>query len=71
VNVKDFLPADHGYYTYAGSLTTPPCSEGVKWIVMKTAVTASEAQLATFAKLYPGDARPIQPANGREILESR
>jgi carbonic anhydrase len=71
VNVRDFLPADHGYYTYAGSLTTPPCSEGVKWIVMKTAVTASEAQLATFAKLYPGDARPIQPANGREILESR
>ncbi|HKV75224.1 MAG TPA: carbonic anhydrase family protein [Gemmatimonadales bacterium] len=71
VNVTEFLPADRGYYTFAGSLTTPPCSEGVRWIVLKTRATLSDAQLATFAKLYPGDARPIQPANAREILESR
>jgi carbonic anhydrase len=71
LNVKDLLPADHGYYTFAGSLTTPPCSEGVTWFVLKTPVTLSAGQLATFAKLYPKDARPIQAANGREILETR
>jgi carbonic anhydrase len=71
VNVKDLLPADHGYYTYAGSLTTPPCSEGVTWYVLKTPVTISDAQLARFAKLYPDDHRPIQPANHREILETK
>jgi len=71
VNIKDLLPADHGYYTYGGSLTTPPCSEGVTWYVLKTPVTISDAQLARFARLYPDDARPIQPANHREILESK
>ena len=71
LNVKDLLPADHGYYTFTGSLTTPPCSEGVTWIVLKTSVEISAAQLAEFAKLYPKDARPIQPVNHREILESK
>jgi carbonic anhydrase len=71
VNVKDLLPADRGYYTFTGSLTTPPCSEGVTWFVLKTPVNISAAQLAEFAKLYPKDARPIQPVNGREILETR
>ena len=71
VNVKDLLPADHGYYTFAGSLTTPPCSEGVTWFVLKTPVEISPAQLSEFAKLYPRDARPIQPSNHREILETK
>jgi carbonic anhydrase len=71
LNVKDLLPADHGYYTFTGSLTTPPCSEGVAWFVLKTPVDISAAELAEFAKLYPRDARPIQPVNGREILETR
>lgn len=71
LNVKDLLPTNHGYYTFAGSLTTPPCSEGVTWFVLKTPVTLSESQLAQFAKLYPRDARPIQAANGREILETQ
>jgi len=71
VNAKDLLPADHGYYTFAGSLTTPPCSEGVTWYVMKTPVDLSEAQVAAFNKLYPGNARPIQATNGREILETQ
>jgi len=70
VNAEELLPADRGYYTFAGSLTTPPCSEGVTWYVMKTPVSLSQAQLATFAKLYPHNARPIQAANGREILAS-
>jgi carbonic anhydrase len=71
LNAKDLLPADHGYYTFSGSLTTPPCSEGVTWYVMKNPVALSKAQVAAFAKLYPGNARPIQAANGREILETQ
>lgn len=70
LNVADLLPADHSYYTFAGSLTTPPCSEGVTWYVLKNAVELSPAEISTFAKWYPLNARPIQPANGREILES-
>ena len=71
VNVKDLLPADLGYYTFSGSLTTPPCTEGVTWYILKTASTLSPQQLATFAKLYPADNRPIQPAYQREILETK
>lgn len=71
VSAKDLLPADRGYYTFAGSLTTPPCSEGVTWYVIKTPVDLSEAQVAAFAKLYPMNARPIQATNGREILETQ
>lgn len=71
LNAKDLLPANHGYYTFSGSLTTPPCSEGVTWFVMKDPVTVSEAQVKSFAALYPFNVRPIQPANGRQILETR
>lgn len=71
INVKDLLPADLGYYTFAGSLTTPPCTEGVTWFVLKNAATLSTQQLARFAKLYPANNRPIQPSDAREILESR
>jgi carbonic anhydrase len=70
LNVADLLPATLGYYTFEGSLTTPPCSEGVTWFVLKTPVSLSTAQLESFAKRYPRDARPIQPANGREIRET-
>jgi carbonic anhydrase len=71
LNVKELLPADHGYYTFSGSLTTPPCSEGVTWYVLKNQSTLSADQVATFAKLYPRDARPIQPLYGREVLETK
>lgn len=71
VNAKDLLPASLTYYTFQGSLTAPPCSEGVTWFVLKTPRTLSAAQLYDFAKLYPHNARPIQPTNGREILESK
>lgn len=71
LNVKDLLPDDHGYYTFAGSLTTPPCSEGVTWFVLKHPISISAIQLAEFAKLYPKDARPIEPTNGREIIETK
>jgi carbonic anhydrase len=71
LNVRNLLPSSLGYYTFAGSLTTPPCSEGVTWYVLKTPVSLSPDQLASFARLYPDNARPIQPANGREIVESK
>lgn len=70
LNVADLLPADRSYYTFDGSLTTPPCSEGVTWYVMKNAVELSTEEISTFAKWYPMNARPVQPTNGREILES-
>jgi carbonic anhydrase len=64
------LPAERGYYTYMGSLTTPPCSEGVVWMVMKQAVTISPEQIGVFTRLYPMNARPVQAASGRMIKES-
>ena len=64
------LPAERGYFTYMGLLTTPPCSEGVLWMVMKQPVAISAEQIDIFARLYPMNARPIQSASGRLIKES-
>ncbi|WP_317201318.1 carbonic anhydrase family protein [Janthinobacterium sp.] len=61
------LPARRGYYAYMGSLTTPPCSEGVRWQVLKEPVNLSAAQLRAFQKLYPMNARPVQSLNGRTL----
>jgi len=71
INVADLLPANRSYFTFAGSLTTPPCTEGVSWFVLKTPVTISNKQVATFAEIYPYDERPTQPLNGRTVLESK
>jgi carbonic anhydrase len=65
------LPAKRGYYTFAGSLTTPPCSEDVTWFVLKQPVTISKSELATFAKKYSHNARPVQPLNGRAVQASK
>jgi carbonic anhydrase len=62
------LPARQGYWAFEGSLTTPPCSEGVKWQVLRQPVEVSKAQLAAFRKLYPMNARPVQPLNGRVVF---
>jgi carbonic anhydrase len=64
------LPAQRGYYAYMGSLTTPPCSEGVHWQVLQKEVEISKGQLAAFRKLYAMNARPVQPLNGRAIAVS-
>jgi carbonic anhydrase len=53
-----------------GSLTTPPCSEGVLWMVMRQPVTVSPDQIDVFARLYPMNARPVQQASGRLIKQS-
>ena len=70
LNVAELLPAERSYYTYMGSLTTPPCSEGVLWMVLKAPVAVSADQIGIFARLYPMNARPIQSASGRLIKES-
>ena len=71
IDPLQILPAKHGYYTFLGSLTTPPCTEGVLWMVLKTPIQVSKEQLAGFATIYKNNVRPIQPINGRVIKESR
>lgn len=68
LNPQDLIPAGAGYYTYNGSLTTPPCSEIATWFVLKTPLQASAAQLANFKKILKDNYRPIQALNGRQIL---
>ena len=70
LDLNHLLPPDRGYYTYMGSLTTPPCSEGVLWMVMREPVPVSNAQIDIFARLYPMNARPLQQASGRMIKQS-
>ncbi len=67
INAANLLPKSMAYYSYDGSLTTPPCSEGVKWNVFVEPMTISEEQIAAFEKIYQVDARPIQSANGRTV----
>jgi carbonic anhydrase len=71
VNPAALLPHATGYYRYEGSLTAPPCTEGVTWFVMKTAIEISSEQIDEFAKHYPHDVRPVQPLNGRVVEESQ
>jgi carbonic anhydrase len=71
INAAALLPQNTGYYEFQGSLTTPPCTEGVTWYVLKTPVDVSRGEVDAFAKLYPHNARPIQSAAGRRILESQ
>ncbi|MET0335214.1 MAG: carbonic anhydrase family protein [Rhizobacter sp.] len=70
IDLNGLLPADRGYFTYMGSLTTPPCSEGVLWMVMKNPVSIAAEQIGIFSRLYPMNARPIQQASGRMIKGS-
>jgi carbonic anhydrase len=71
VNPTGLLPRDTSYYMYMGSLTAPPCTEGVTWVVLKTPVDISAEQIGAFAALYPHDVRPPQPLYGRIVQESR
>ena len=61
------LPEGRGYFRYQGSLTTPPCSEVVSWVVMTESISVSQVQVDAFAALYPMNARPVQPLNGRDV----
>ena len=68
VDVDALLPTVRTSYRYDGSLTTPPCSEGVSWIVMTTPIELSSEQVAAFTRLIKDNNRPVQPLNGRTIL---
>jgi len=70
IDIGMLLPAERDYFIYMGSLTTPPCTEGVLWMVMKTPVAVSQEQIDVFSRLYPMNARPVQAAAGRLIKES-
>jgi carbonic anhydrase len=70
IDPKDALPASREYFTYMGSMTEPPCTEGVLWLVFKQPRQASPAQMALFSRLYPLNARPVQSTSGRMIKES-
>jgi carbonic anhydrase len=71
INAMDLLPADHGYYSYRGSLTNPICNEGVAWYVMKKPIEMSEAQIAQYKKYYHDTARPLQPVHERPVTETK
>lgn len=68
IDASAMLPAEQMFYTYRGSLTTPPCYEGVRWIVMTTPVELSAAQIEAFHALFELNARPVQLINERDLL---
>ena len=68
LDLNELLPKDQHYYQFMGSLTTPPCSEGLQWHVLTKPITASKAQIAALKKLEGMNARPVQPLNGRLLV---
>jgi carbonic anhydrase len=68
LDLEPIFPVKKRHFRYQGSLTTPPCSEGVTWIVYEQAVAVSNAQVRQFAKLFPVNARPVQPLNRRTLM---
>lgn len=62
------LPEARAFYTYQGSLTTPPCSEIVRWLLLDSPVALSEQQIAAFTDIYDANARPVQPLGARDLL---
>ncbi|MDP1526732.1 MAG: carbonic anhydrase family protein [Rhodocyclaceae bacterium] len=71
IDLNRLLPEKRDYYTYMGSLTTPPCTENVLWMVFKTPVPVSPEQIGIFSRLYPNNARPVQPTHDRLIKGTR
>ncbi len=69
INPAQLLPEQRDRYRYEGSLTTPPCSEIIHWNVFRHPITASAAQIKTFAGLFPNNARPLMPLNRRFVLK--
>lgn len=67
LDLQSLFPEKLDYFTFMGSLTTPPCTEGVRWQVLKVPGTVSQQQLNAFKQLFPMNARPIQPTNDRMV----
>ena len=64
-----FIPNLNNYFKYSGSLTTPPCSEGVTWVVLKNPITIEKSDLAALSALEGNNNRPLKPLNGRVVLD--
>ena len=71
IDMNELLPADQRYYQFMGSLTTPPCTEGVLWLVVKQPSTVSPAQIRLFTQLFPHNARPVQALHGRVVRDAQ
>jgi carbonic anhydrase len=71
IDPNELLPKNRGYYTYLGSLTTPPCTEIVTWYVLKSPTQLSAEQVETFKKYYSNNVRPVQPLDGRTIRQTQ
>jgi carbonic anhydrase len=69
IDAVKLLPDNHDYYRFNGSLTTPPCTEGVRWLVMKESVSVSKKQVEAFLRaMHHPNNRPVQPINARQVL---
>lgn len=68
LDLASLVPAEAGFYTYQGSLTTPPCSEIVRWLVVDQTMTLTEAQIAAFESIFEMNARPVRPIGARDVL---
>ncbi|MFZ3582733.1 carbonic anhydrase [Loktanella sp. DJP18] len=68
ISLRDLLPDNQEYMRFMGSLTTSPCTEGINWHMLMTPITASAEQIAAFRSVFPNNARPIQPRNGRLVV---
>ena len=71
LNLNELLPKDQRYYQFFGSLTTPPCTEDVLWLILKQTVTASSEQIKLFSQLFPHNARPMQALHGRPVRDAQ
>jgi carbonic anhydrase len=71
IDMNQLLPKDQRYYQFIGSLTTPPCTEGVLWMVLKQPTPISREQIRLFQKLYPNNARPVQAVNDRPVRNAQ
>lgn len=71
IDLTKMFPSDHTYYHYSGSLTTPPCTEGVEWYVMASPIAMSKSQIEDFRRLYHGNVRPLQAIHERALEASQ
>jgi carbonic anhydrase len=71
IDMNALLPKDQRYYQFMGSLTTPPCTEGVLWMVMKQPTLMSREQIKLFTQIFPNNARPVQAVNGRSVRDAQ
>lgn len=70
LNLSEILPKDQKAFRYTGSLTTPPCTQNVKWVILEQPIEMSKEQIEKFVRIFPDDHRPVKELNGRVIVEN-